>query len=103
MLGDDWALAHLEQAISTGGSPIIGSFVVERLTAIVGEYPAPVLRVLAAMLRRLHNEWDYISWRDEAAEILRSTAGSNEGVQDTRLEIIDFFVLRGEQEFRGFV
>jgi hypothetical protein len=53
------------------------------------------------MLTHPENEWDYLGWRDEARAIISSASDSQDpAVAESCAEIVDYYVRRGELDFR---
>jgi hypothetical protein len=78
--------------------------VVQRLVDVAASEPAAAIHVLAAMLAGLEVEWDYISWRDEARSIVPRTASyTDPDVVEARASIVDFYVRRGDLDFRDLI
>jgi hypothetical protein len=103
-LDEAWAIDRLEQAIELGGAPKPAQWLVERL-AVVGESrPADAARILDAMLQRVDTPWAHVGWSDHARAIAALALRSNDpaAVQDGQ-SIVDFFVRRGELEFRDLL
>ena len=103
-LAEDWALDALERVVDLVGAPQLGHLVVKHLVNVAAAHPAAATRVLAAMLRNPHNEWDYLGWTDEAKAIVAAAdTHTNPDVADDRAAIIDFYVRRGQLDFRELV
>lgn len=103
-LDDDWALAALERSVEISGAPTLGHLVAERLVQVAAGEPVAAVRILARMLERPESEWDYIGWRDEAKSIVESALASTEpDAADYSRAIVDFYVRRGELDFRDLL
>jgi hypothetical protein len=103
-LDEEWALRALERSIDLAGAPRLGDLVVERLVDVVTSEPAAVTRILAAMLRHPEDEWDYASWRDEARTVVsRAAHHADPDVIESCAAIVDFYVSRGDLDFRNLI
>lgn len=99
-----WALEALERAVAISGAPRLGHLVVEKLAQVAVSDPKVAARVLASMLERPENEWDHIGWRDEARSIVAAAASSSDpSVVESCGAIVDFYVRRGELDFRDLL
>jgi hypothetical protein len=101
---DAWALDALERAVNLVGAPTGGQLVAERLVQVSEREPLAAIRVFAQMIERPEHEWDYIGWRDEARVIIEAAraTGEHEAAEHTAT-IVDFYVRRGELDFRGLI
>lgn len=99
-----WALEALERAVALAGAPRLGHLVVEKLAEVAASDPAVATRILAKMLAHPENEWDHLGWRDEARSIVASAASSSDpSVAESLAAIVDFYVRRGDLDFRDLL
>jgi hypothetical protein len=100
-LDPDWSVERLQRAISLVGAPRPGHLVVARLVEVARADPRVAVRILAAMLENSENEWDHLDWKDEARTILTELSGTSDSTTtESRDAVIDYFVRRGELDFR---
>ncbi len=100
-LDHEWALPRLERAVSIAGAPHLGHWVAERLVEVAASEPAAVTRIFVSMLAHPENEWDHFGWRDEARAIVSRVAEVDDpAVTESCAAIVDFYVRRGELDFR---
>jgi hypothetical protein len=100
-LDDRWALDALERSVELVGAPTLGHLVAERLVDVSERNPGAAVRVFARMVERPEHEWDYIGWRDEAKAIVQAALASREAeAEEPAASVIDFYVRRGELDFR---
>jgi hypothetical protein len=98
-----WALDALERTVELVGTPTLGHLVAERLAKVSEDNPVDAVRVLAGMVERPEHEWDYVGWRDEAKAIVEAALASGEAeAEEPAASIVDFYVRRGELDFREF-
>jgi hypothetical protein len=103
-LDESWALETLERAVELAGAPRPGLMVVQRLVDVAATEPAAATGILATMLTHPENEWDYVSWKDEARAIVsRAARHTDPDVVENRAAIIDYYVGRGELDFRDLL
>lgn len=103
-LEDEWALPFLERVVELVGAPNLGQVVAERLVEVSESQPAVAVRVLAGMVEKPEREWDYLGWRSEARAIVERALSSEAfGVREPVAAVVDFYVQRGELEFRELV
>jgi hypothetical protein len=96
-----WALNALERTVELVGAPTLGHLVAERLAKVSEDNPVDAVRVFAGMVERPEHEWDYVGWRDEAKAIVEAALASGEAeAEEPAASIIDFYVRRGELDFR---
>jgi len=98
-LGAEWAVAALERSVAIAGSPVLPSLVVERLVELARSQPVTAARIVAAILGHTEESWEYRGWTAEAKEIVALAVKVPEADEYCR-EIVDFFVRRGDYEFR---
>ena len=56
------------------------------------------------MLQGSANEWDHLGWRDQVREVLAATNhGTDAETVENRKAIVDYYVTRGDQEFRDYI
>jgi len=103
-LDEVWALAALERTADLVGAPTLGHLVAVRLVEVASRKLVAAVRVFAQMIQRPADEWGYLGWRDQAKAIveLALTSGDPEAVDYAR-EIVDFYVRRGELDFRALI
>jgi hypothetical protein len=100
-LDDEWSLRALERSVDLVGAPTLGHLVVERLVDVSTREPARAVNVLARMLERPEHEWDFVGWRDEARAVVDAALATNAPeAAAPAAEVIDFYVSRGELDFR---
>jgi hypothetical protein len=100
-LDENWALDALERSVELVGAPTLGHLVAERLVEVAQRDPVAAVRVLAKMVERPEHEWDYLGWRDEAKAIVEAALASQEAeAQEPAATVVDFYVRRGELDFR---
>ena len=98
-----WALDALERTVELVGTPTLGHLVAERLAKVSEDNPVDAVRVFAGMVERPEHEWDYVGWRDEAKAIVEAALASGEAeAEEPAASIVDFYVQRGELDFREF-
>jgi hypothetical protein len=102
-LDQTWSLEMLERAIRLSGASSPGHLVVERLVAVASDHPKVAVHLLMAMLEGAERDWDYLGWKDEAKVILSQLQTTvDPAVADDVNRVVDYFVQRGEQDFRQF-
>jgi hypothetical protein len=100
-LDDRWALDALERSVELVGAPTFGHLVAERLAKVSEDNPVVAVRIFARMVEHPEHEWDYIGWRDEAKAVVKAALGSGEAeAEEPAAAIVDFYVRRGELDFR---
>jgi hypothetical protein len=100
---DGWALDALARSAELAGTPTLGHLVAERLAKVSEHHPVDAVRVFAGMVERPEHEWDYVGWRDEAKAIVEAALASGEAeAEEPAASIVDFYVRRGELDFREF-
>jgi hypothetical protein len=98
-----WALNALERTVELVGAPTLGHLVAERLAKVSEDNPVDAVRIFAGMVERPEHEWDYVGWRDEAKAIVEAALASGEAdAEEPAASIVDFYVRRGELDFREF-
>lgn len=103
-LNEAWGLAVLERTVELAGAPTLGHLVAERLVAVASRDPVSAARVFARMIERPEREWDYVGWRDEARAVVGlAVASGDPDASEHAREIVDFYVRRGELEFRDLL
>ncbi len=101
---DDWSLAGLDITLRHGASELSGIPVMDRLAEIAAAKPAEATRYTLKMLEGITNYWDHESWRDQVRDILTATSGTiNSETVENRKAIVDYYVKRGDREFRGLI
>jgi hypothetical protein len=99
-----WALDALERTVELLGAPTLGHLVAERLAKVSEDNPVDAVRVFARMVERPEHEWDYVGWRGEAKAIVEAALASGEAdAEEPAASIVDFYVRRGELDFREFI
>jgi hypothetical protein len=103
-LDEEWALDALERSVELVGAPTLSHLVAERLVEVSEDNPVAAVRVFARMLERPEHEWDYVGWRDEAKAIVGVALTSQEAeAEEPVTSIVDFYVRRGELDFRELI
>jgi len=76
----------------------------DRLAEIAVAKPAEATRYTLKMLEGITNYWDHESWRDQVRDILTATSGTIDSeTVEIRKAIVDYYVKRGDREFRGLI
>ena len=103
-LDDDWSLAGLEVTLRPGSPRWSGRPVIGRLAEIADTKPAEATRCTLRMLQGSANEWDHLGWRDQVQDVLAATNHSTDAeTTENRKAIVDYYVTRGDQEFRDYI
>jgi hypothetical protein len=103
-LDDRWALDALERSVELVGAPTFGHLVVERLVEVSQAKPVAAVRTFARMVERPEHEWDYVGWRDEAKAIVEAALASGQAeAEEPAATVVDFYVRRGELDFRELI
>ena len=98
-----WALDALDRTVELVGAPALAHLVAERLAEVSEHNPVAAVRIFAGIVERPEHEWDYVGWREEARTIVEAALGSREaGTEEPASSIVDFYVRRGELDFREF-
>ena len=103
-LDDDWSLAGLEITLRPGSPRWSGRSVIERLAEIAATKPAEATRYTLRMLEGAGNAWDHLGWRDQVRDVLVATSHTTapEAIEN-RNAIVDYYVTRGDHEFRDYI
>ena len=101
---DAWATDMFERLQSVPGVRGTPNAAIERLAEIAADEPDIAVRLFARALNQAENDWDYISWRDAAVQIvISSEASTQDDARECRQDIIDFYIKHGELDFRSYV
>jgi hypothetical protein len=100
-LDEEWALDALERSVELVGAPTFGHQVAERLVEVSENHPVAAVRIFARMVEHPEHEWDYVGWRDEAQAIVKAAFASREAdAEEPAATVVDFYLRRGELDFR---
>jgi hypothetical protein len=100
-LDEEWALDALERSVELVGAPTFRHQVAERLVEVSEDNPVAAVFIFARMVERPEHEWDYVGWRDEAKAIVEAAFASREAeAEEPAATVVDFYVRRGELDFR---
>jgi len=103
-LDEAWSLAGLEVAVQSAGVTWRGGGVIARLVEVAAATPAVATRLTLALLHGSRNDWDHVGWREEVRSMLSVTSDSlDEETLENRSAIVDFYVSRGELDFRPLI
>ncbi len=102
-LDDDWSLAGLEITLRVGSARFLGRDIIERLAKIASTKPAEAARFTLKMLNGSNDVWDHSAWRDQVRDVLSATSQTvDPETVEHRTAIVDYYVKRGELDFREF-
>ena len=103
-LDDNWSLSGLEITLRPGSPRWSGRPVIERLAEIAATKPAEATRCALRMLKGSANDWDHLAWRDQVRDLLAATGHTSDPEAiENRNAIVDYYVTRGDHEFRDYI
>jgi hypothetical protein len=97
----DWSLDQVEGVLRLFGEVEADHLVIERLVAVVAEYPGRVVSVLGSMIEGDRKGWGIHRWRENVKKILKSALNSNDQVaREEAKGLINRLGARGLFEYR---
>jgi hypothetical protein len=99
---DQWAIAHLMEALKIAGKTDPDHLVVERLAALAHGRSLETVQCLEAIVKGDRAGWAIYSWREEARTIL-AVALQDSKTRAAAENIIDYLGSRGYFEFRDLL